>query len=70
LQSERLINNTELCEELSEISINDQKYRGSSENPLKKYGVILDSFILMNELDRDSFLSLTENEKKDLKQKA
>ena len=70
LQSERFINNTELCEELSEMSINDQKYRGSSENPLKNFDAILDSLILMNELDKDSFLSLTENEQKDLKQEA
>lgn len=44
---------SDLCMQLYEMSVKDQKYRGSSSNPMDKYLIVLDSLISSNGMNKE-----------------
>ena len=59
-----------LCEILYELSVDDQKYRGTGEKISDHYPNALDCLIRSNGFTKEHFLSLPEQEQGELKKKA
>ena len=69
-KSNRLTKENDLCETLYQMSLDDQKYRGTTEQISDKYSDVLDSLILEKGLDKESFLSMPEHEQGNVKRQA
>jgi len=60
----------DLCQTLYQMSLDDQKYRGTKEQISDSYTDVLDSLILRKGLNKESFLSMPEHEQVKLKRRA
>ena len=69
-ESNGLAKENDLCETLYQMSVDDQKYRGTTEQISDKYADVLDSLILKKGLDKESFLSMPELQQGNVKRQA
>ena len=61
---------SEFCLQLYEMSVKDQKYRGSSSNPMTKYLIVLDSLISSDGMNKEDFPEQENKLKKQARQMA